>query len=62
MKKPLPKNLDSRTNKPVKKLTKLLCKDTGSSLFPNQIGHYFPLGNEKVLLTKEEMGQIKSFG
>ena len=38
-----------------------MCKETGSVLYKQQIGTYYPVGNEKVKMTPEEVGQIKKF-
>ena len=37
----------------------IICKDTGSELYPEQVGTYQLYGNKKIPFTKEEMGKIK---
>eukprot|EP01017_Pseudomicrothorax_dubius_P017726 TRINITY_DN1989_c0_g1_i5.p1 TRINITY_DN1989_c0_g1~~TRINITY_DN1989_c0_g1_i5.p1 ORF type:complete len:478 (+),score=131.50 TRINITY_DN1989_c0_g1_i5:857-2290(+) len=60
-KKPYPVKLDAKSNKLLKSTTKPVCKETGSILYPNQIGTFFPLGGEKIRFNKEEMQHIKKF-
>ena len=52
-------NVDAKTNKLLKTATSIICKDTGSELYPEQVGTYHLYGNKKVPFTKEEMGKIK---
>ncbi len=61
VKKPGAKNLDSKTNKPLKTVTRWICEETGSVLYPEQVGTYYPYGGEKVMLSKEDMKTIKKF-
>jgi hypothetical protein len=49
-KKPTAKKVNSVSNKPLKATTKLVCQETGHSLYQNQIGTFYPLGGEKVRL------------
>ena len=60
-KKPTAKKVNAANNKLLKPTTKLICEETGHTLYSNQIGTYFPLGGEKVRLDHTEMKQIKSF-
>ena len=60
-KKPLGKTLDKRTNLPLKKQTKIICKDTATELFPQQIGNYCVIGDEKIPVSKQDIKAIKSF-
>ena len=52
-KKPLGKPVERKTNSLLKKKTIFVCADSGNPIFPNQIGTYFPLGNEKIMVPKE---------
>lgn len=51
-KKPIATKLERETNKPVKHKTKFLCTETGADLYPEQIETYFPLGGEKIPISK----------
>ena len=52
-------NVDAKTNKLLKIAISIICKDTGSELYPEQVGTYQLYGNKKIPFTKEEMGKIK---
>jgi hypothetical protein len=39
-----------------------VCQGTGALLEDFQIRTYFPMGGERVFITKQEMGQIKQLG
>ena len=52
-------NVDAKTNKLLKIANSIICKDTGSELYPEQVGTYQLYGNKKIPFTKEEMGKIK---
>ena len=52
-------NVDAKTNKLLKVANSIICKDTGSELYPEQVGTYQLYGNKKIPFTKEEMGKIK---
>jgi hypothetical protein len=39
-KKPLGTFLDAKTNKMLKSTTNFICKDTGATLYPNQLGYF----------------------
>lgn len=60
-KKPSAVKVKASDHKPLKTTTKIICQETGQSLYQNQIGTYFPLGGEKVRLQPEEMKKIKNF-
>jgi ATP-dependent DNA helicase 2 subunit 1 len=60
-KKPSAAFIDSETNKPLKSTTRWICEESGSTLYPNQIGNFFPLGKEKVKLSKGDLSDIKKF-
>ena len=53
-------NIDARNNKILTTVNQITCKDTGSTLYPGQIGTYQLYGNQKVIFTKDEMAKIKS--
>ena len=38
-----------------------MCNETGQTLYRQEIGTYYPVGQEKVEITQEEMRQIKKF-
>mmetsp|Transcript_27451 Transcript_27451/g.35435 ORF Transcript_27451/g.35435 Transcript_27451/m.35435 type:complete len:621 (-) Transcript_27451:82-1944(-) len=61
-KKSTPIYLDSRTNKPVKVVTRLLCEGTGAYLDDLDFQTYLSFGGSRAYLTKEEMASLKSFG
>ena len=52
-------NVDAKTNKLLKIANSIICKDTGSELYPEQVGTYQLYGNKKIPFTKEEMSKIK---
>ena len=52
-------NVDAKTNKLLKSVISLICKDTGGELYPEQVGTYQLYGNKKIIFTKEEMNKIK---
>ena len=52
-------NVDAKTNKLLKIANSIICKDTGSELYPEQVGTYHLYGNKKIPFTKEEMNKIK---
>jgi ATP-dependent DNA helicase 2 subunit 1 len=58
--KPLPKKLDPRTNKPVKRVVKLM-SNVGDVLHESEVGTFYPIGGEKVILTKADIERIKNF-
>ena len=51
--------IDAITNKVLKSVTTMKCKDIGDELYPEQIGNYLLYGNKKVIFSKEEMKKIK---
>ena len=52
-------NVDAKTNKLLKSATSIICKDTGSELYPEQVGTYQLYGNKKIIFSKEDMSKIK---
>ena len=52
-------NVDAKTNKLLKGVNSIKCKDTGGELYPEQVGSYQLYGNKKIPFTKEEMSKIK---
>ena len=61
VKKPSAVKVTARDHKPLKATSKIVCQETGQALYLNQIGSYFPLGGEKVVIQQEEMKKIKNF-
>ena len=51
--------MDAKTNKLLKGVNSVICKDTGGELYPEQVGTYQLYGNKKIPFTKEEMNKIK---
>ena len=60
-KKPNAHFVNKNTNKELKSLTRLVCKETGESLYRNQIGTHFPVKDKKVIITENDMKKIKHF-
>lgn len=58
-KKPLGKKVEATTNKPLKRNVKKV-NSKGEVLFDTQIGTYYPLGGEKIKLTKQDVNKIKN--
>jgi len=52
--------LDQRNNKRVKVMTQRSCKGTGQLLLESQIEKYYPYGRTEVVITDDEMKQVKS--
>jgi len=61
-KKSTPIHLNSRTNKPIKVVTRLLCEGTGAYLDDLDYRTYLKFGDSRAYMTKEEMVSLKSFG
>ena len=59
--RPYPKNINSKTQKLLKKNVRLICDESGTSLYRNQIGNFYPLGNEKIRIDFQEYWKIKNF-
>ena len=53
--------VDGKTNKLLKGLNSIQCKDTGTELHPEQVGTYQLYGNKRIIFSKEEMNKIKFF-
>ena len=53
-------NIDARSNKLLNSINMMTCKDTGTDLYPNQIGTYQLYGNKKIKFSKNDMLKIKS--
>ena len=53
-------NIDAKSNKLLNSKNIITCKDTGTNLYPNQIGTYELYGNKKIKFSKEEMSKIKA--
>jgi ATP-dependent DNA helicase 2 subunit 1 len=58
--KPKSYNIDAKTNKTLTALNQQICKETGQTLYQNQIGTYHDYGGTKVSFTKDEMKKIKT--
>jgi ATP-dependent DNA helicase 2 subunit 1 len=58
-KRPTPKKVDAKTNKLLQRVTKRL-NNKGDVLFDGVVGTYYPLGGEKIKITKEDMNKIKN--
>ena len=52
-------NVDGKTNKILKGVNAIKCKDTGGELYPEQVCSYQLYGNKKIIFSKEEMNKIK---
>ena len=52
-------NVDAKTNKLLKGVNSIICKDSGADLYPEQVGTYQLYGNKKIIFSKEEMNKIK---
>jgi len=60
-KKPAAAKVNLENNKPLKSTQRLICQETGSVLYQNQIGNFYPVGGEKVNITPQDVKQIKYF-
>jgi len=60
-KKPAPKKVNAINNKELRSTQRFICAESGQVLYKPQIGTYFPVGNEKVKITPEEILSIKKF-
>jgi ATP-dependent DNA helicase 2 subunit 1 len=58
-KRPAAKKVDAKTNKLLQRVTKKL-NARGEVLFDGVVGTYYPLGGEKIKITKEDMNKIKN--
>ena len=58
-KRPPAKKVDAKTNKLLQRVTKKL-NARGEVLFDGVVGTYYPLGGEKIKITKEDMNKIKN--
>ena len=52
-------NVDAKTNKLLKGVNSIICKDSGAELYPEQVGTYQLYGNKKIMFSREEMNKIK---
>ncbi len=60
-KKPGAQKVNKVNNKQLKSTTRYVCQETGSVLYRNQIGTFYPIGGEKVLMSQDDIKQIKYF-
>ena len=58
-KKPTAKKVDAKTNKLLQRVTKKM-NTRGDVLCDDGIGTYYPLGGEKIKITKEDMHKVKN--
>ena len=58
-KRPTAKKVDAKSNKLLQRMTKKL-NSKGEVLFDGVVGTYYPLGGEKIKITKEDMNHIKN--
>lgn len=58
-KRPVAKKVDAKSNKLLQRVTKKL-NSKGEVLFDGVVGTYYPLGGEKIKITKEDMNKIKN--
>jgi len=61
VKKPNANKVHAENNKICKSTATWVCQDTGSKLYKDQIGTFFPVGGEKVMITPEDVKSIKFF-
>lgn len=60
-KKPSIQKVNAINNKQLRSTQRFICNETGQTLYRQEIGTYYPVGQEKVEITQEEMRQIKKF-
>lgn len=60
-KKPTAKFINKTTGKELKSLTRYTCKETGKTLYRSQIGTHYPVKNQKVNISEQDMKKIKHF-
>lgn len=60
-KKPNAAKVNAVNNKQLRSTQRYVCEQTGQVLYQQQIGTYYPVGNEKVLISAQEMKAIKMF-
>ena len=59
LKKKTPINFHKETGKPLVRISRYKSKDTGNLLYEDEIGKYFPLGDEKVSFESDELKKIR---
>ena len=59
--RPVPVKLNAKDNRRMKTVTKWICEESGKELWQHELGNYMEYGKEKVKVTKEDMGAIKTF-
>ena len=60
-KKPSACKVNAVNNKQLRGTQRFVCEETGQVLYKQQIGTYFPVGNEKVGISQEQIKAIKKF-
>jgi len=58
-KKPIAKKVNAINNKLLRTTLRYICTETSSVLYKQQIGTYYPVGSEKVIVTQDEISHIK---
>ena len=61
-KKPTPKKVNAENNEQLRSTQRFICETTGKTLYKQDIGTYYPLGNEEVKITPDEVLHVKRFG
>lgn len=59
--KPAVKQVNAENNQLLQPTVRIRCQESDSVLYRNQIGTFYPLGGEKVRMTRKDMQQIKNF-
>mmetsp|Transcript_35853 Transcript_35853/g.47173 ORF Transcript_35853/g.47173 Transcript_35853/m.47173 type:complete len:112 (+) Transcript_35853:918-1253(+) len=60
-KKPSIQRVNAVNNKQLRSTQRFICNETGQPLYRQEMGTFYPVGNQKVEITQEEMRQIKKF-
>lgn len=60
-KKPTAQKVNAANNKSLKSTNRFICEETGTVLYKNQIGTFYPVGGEKIKITPDDVKQIKYF-
>lgn len=60
-KKPSAAKVNAVNNKQLRSTMRYICEETGQVLYKQQIGTYFPVGNEKVTISADQIKAIKKF-
>ena len=60
-KKPTASRVNAQNNTELRATQRFVCDESKAVLYRHQIGTYFPIGNEKVKISTDEMQRIKRF-